>query len=481
MTHTAPFSLDIDSLVFKGSAYINKISQFITAQIRHVLAHPFFRDINATYIEALHYPMLDALAVRVLWIHGIVLALLLMLNSYTGMPAIFPSPLGWRIISITESLVILAIALLALAIPLLVKPAVSNHYIWRIILSLSLAVYSYLFIYVSGGAIAMHFHMVLVMAFIAVYADWRLEWLLVGFYAICSFALDALMPTLLYASGHTMLSVPLHIVFILVMAYFTTVLCQNHRMSIEALVEAKRRNDQFLAIASHELRTPLTSMKGYAEVLERRLKRTSQSELLVYATKLDDQLSRMTGLIRDLLDVSKIQSGHVIMRRERLSMNSIVGQAIEEVQAFAHHHKIVVSGWVNTPIIGDPIRLSQVLVNLLSNAMKYSPTSDRVVVKVSETRDKVIISVQDFGIGIPAKERVRIFEPYFRSQNAQREDVPGGLGMGLYIAAEIVHRHGGRIWLDSEEGVGSTFSFLLPLAGQKQERLSPQAKEATNV
>jgi signal transduction histidine kinase len=109
------------------------------------------------------------------------------------------------------------------------------------------------------------------------------------------------------------------------------------------------------------------------------------------------------------------------------------------------------------------------MVNLLSNAMKYSPTSDKVVVKVAEARDKVIISVQDFGIGIPKTELSRIFDPYYRSENAQREDVPGGLGMGLYISAEIIKRHGGRIWVDSEEGAGATFSFLLPLARDSKE------------
>jgi signal transduction histidine kinase len=298
---------------------------------------------------------------------------------------------------------------------------------------------------------------------------------------VCNLIFDTLFSSWIYIYGHNDLSVPLQAAFLLVMAYFATVLCKNYRNSVVALIASKQRNDQFLAIASHELRTPLTSMKGYTEVLERRLKRSNQTELVTYTTKLDDQLSKVTGLIRDLLDVSKIQSGQLQMRRERLSINSVVEQSIEEVQALAHHHRIVVTGWSNTPVSGDPVRLCQVLTNLLSNAIKYSPTSDRVIVRVSEARDKVIVSVQDFGIGVPAKERTTIFEPYFRSQHTQREDVPGGLGMGLYIAQEIVRWHGGRIWLDSEEEKGSTFSFLLPLFKETADVTASSHRELPHV
>lgn len=469
MAHSITLSLDLDDVSAKSADAIGRFRRWASSAVRRFLARPFFRDINAQYGQALRYPMLDVLAINVLWIHGIALALLLMLDAYAGVPAIFPSPLGWRIIGPAEALVLLAIGVLALSIPLLVKPKVSNHYLWRILLALSLGTFSYLYIYVSGGALTMHFHVLLVITFVAMYADWRLGWLVCGFYALTSLLLDLYAPSMYNAFGHTPVSVPMRIAFAAAVAYFTTVISQNHRRSIKDLLVAKRRNDQFLAIASHELRTPLTSMKGYTEVLERRLKRSSQKDLLSYATKLDDQLSKMTGMIRDLLDVSKLQTGQVDLRRDRLSINSVIGQSVEEVQALAHHHKVVVSGWANTPVIGDPVRLCQVMVNLLSNAMKYSPTSDKVTVRVSEARDKVIISVQDFGIGIPEKELTKIFDPYFRSENAQREDVPGGLGMGLYISAEIIKRHGGRIWVESEVGVGTTFSFLLPLAKESRE------------
>jgi signal transduction histidine kinase len=204
-------------------------------------------------------------------------------------------------------------------------------------------------------------------------------------------------------------------------------------------------------------------MKGYVEVLERRLKRSGSVGLVEYTDKLDDQLSKMAGLVRDLLDISKIQSGQLAIRRERISINTVVAQSVEEVQGLLHHHHVVVHGWCNTPVLGDPVRLEQVLVNLLSNAIKYSPTADRVVIRVVESKAQVVISVQDFGMGIAKNEQATIFEPYFRSQHMERTDVPGGLGMGLYIAKEIIVWHGGRIWLDSELNKGTTFSLSLPL------------------
>jgi signal transduction histidine kinase len=462
MIHSATIAFDGDQQPWKTASHIAKLSRPAATLMDRLLAMPIFRDINAAYAEILDYPLLDSWSVRVLWLHGVALLMLITLNAYARLPMSFPSPFGWHFISLTQGVIALVGGGVALLVPLLARSRVNNHFAWRILLCLSLATYSYLFIYISGGSLTMHFHMFLVMIFIAVYADWRLEWLLFGFWSIGNIIFDTLSSSWIYEYGHNNLSVPLQITFLLVMAYFATVVCKNHRRSIIALIDSKQRNDRFLAIASHELRTPLTSMKGYIEVLERRLKRSTQPELTVYTIKLDDQLSRMSGMIRDLLDVSKIQSGQLEIRRERLSINSVVEQSIEEVQALTNRHQILVSGWANTPVMGDPVRLCQVIVNLLSNAIKYSPTSDRVMIRVSETRDKVIVSVRDFGIGVPEEERASIFEPYFRSQHTQREDVPGGLGMGLYISQEIVRWHGGRIWLDDREEQGSTFSFILP-------------------
>lgn len=479
MAHSVTISVDTARWSSRSSTLLDKISNAMARWLDRLFSHRIFVDINASYARALGYNQLDALAIRLLWVHGIALGLLLMLNAYVRLPDIFRSPLGWRAISPHGAIILLAIGLIALALPMLVATRMRNHYVWRLILSLSLATYSYLFVYVSGGSVVMYFHAFLVMAVAAIYADKRLIWVLFAYYAIGNVLSDTFMPAQMFYYGHNELSVPVQTAFMLVMAYFASYLCQNHRDSMVALVAAKQRNDQFLAIASHELKTPLTSMKGYTEVLERKLKRGGQTELVQYTDRLDDQLSKMSGMIRDLLDISKLQAGMVNMRRERISINSVVEQSIEEVQALTRHHKVSVSGWANSAVYGDPVRLCQVLVNLLSNAIKYSPTSDRVVVKVTEARDRVVISVQDFGIGISPDESESIFEPYFRSQQALREDVPGGLGMGLYIAQEIVRRHSGRIWVDSEVGKGSIFSFFIPVIRENKTVVMPDSvKEA---
>lgn len=462
-THNVAY--DTSTITTKGYQAVKAVQIYISDWWYALLAHPRLHDINAGYAAPLRYAYLDSLAVKFMWTNGIVVLAILLLNTYFNLPAIYPSILGRESLSMSQALLCMAIGGVALALPLVSRTRIDNHFVWRIILTLSLATYTYLLIFVTGGSGVMYFHMVLVLVFMAMYADWRLEWLAAIIY-IVSQTITWLVngPGGMYSYGTTWLSAPLLIVFLLILTYICAAYCRNYRQSIDDLLESMRRNDHFLAVASHELRTPLTSMKGYTEVLERRLKRSSQTDLLGYATKLDDQLSRMTSMVRDLLDVSKMQSGQMTLRSERLSVNTLVGTAVEEVQALAHHHKVIVSGWVNTPVMGDAIRLNQVLVNVLANAMKYSPTSDKVKVALVEHRDTVVINIRDYGMGIPIKEQAQIFEPYYRSQNALRADVPGGLGMGLYISSEIIQRHGGRIWLESQEGKGSTFSIMLPLA-----------------
>ena len=191
---------------------------------------------------------------------------------------------------------------------------------------------------------------------------------------------------------------------------------------------------------------------------------------LTKTNKMDDQLNKIIGLVRDLLDISRIQSGQMQFNQEMVSIEALVEKAVEEVQALSRKHQIEVVGNQRVLVCGDRIRLSQLLVNLLSNAIKYSPEADKVVVTIKSARDRVVVEIQDFGIGISLTERQKVFEPYFRGRAQQREDVPGGLGMGLYICNEIIRRHNGRLWFESVPGEGSTFSFLLPLPRPGQEQ-----------
>lgn len=435
----------------------------ISRWFHSLVNHPTFRDINTRFAEMMHYPQADRLSIHVLWLHVVALVLLVAGNSFYQTPLVMPSPFGWRVISHEAGLIALLVGTFATLAPIIFYRRIKNHFLWRLLLAAALLTYSYLFVFISGGAIEMHFHFFIVMAFMSLYADWRIGWYMFGLITINHLVLNIGWPGLLYFYGRNDLSPLVHLPFMFIMTVFTTILCRNYRGSVSALVAAKNRNDEFLAIASHELKTPLTSMKGYTEMLNRKFKRASDSTALSYVEKLDDQLNKIIGLVRDLLDISRIQSGQVQIRQEIVSIEWLVEKAVDEVQSLAHQHKVEVVGDKRVMVYGDKARLSQLLVNLLSNAIKYSPESDRVIVSIKAARDRVVVEVQDFGIGIATSEKAKIFEPYFRGQAHQREEVPGGLGMGLYICEEIVRRHQGRLWVDSTVGKGSTFSFLLPL------------------
>lgn len=446
------------------------LTSFIRTTLHNLGQKPIFRDHNQPYAEAMHYPQADQLSMKVLWLHGVALFILVFFNAHLQTPLQLPSPFGWRVLSDVEGMAALAIGLIVIIAPMLLYRRIANHFLWTLVLAICLITFSYLFVFVSGGAIEMHFHFFIVMAYMSLYADWRISWFIFGWVAFNHLVMSTFWPNALYFYGRNDLSPLVHLPFIFIMAIFTTILNRNYQASVIALTSAKKRNDEFLAIASHELKTPLTSMKGYVEVMERRFKRTSDKGMLTYIDKMDDQLNKIIGLVRDLLDISRIQSGQMQFNQEMVSIEALVEKAVEEVQALSRKHQIEVVGNQRVLVCGDRIRLSQLLVNLLSNAIKYSPEADKVVVTIKSARDRVVVEIQDFGIGISLTERQKVFEPYFRGRAQQREDVPGGLGMGLYICNEIIRRHNGRLWFESVPGEGSTFSFLLPLPRPGQEQ-----------
>ncbi len=446
--------------------------------VQWIFDRPFFADINQSFAEAMYYAQADRLTKQVLWLHFAVLVGLIVLNTYIKVPQVMPSPFGWRILMPEEGALLLVVGLLATLAPIILHDRLPNHYLWRLLVAVSLLAFSYLFIFTSGGAIEMHYHFLLVMAYMTLYADWRIGWYIVTILAAQHLIIDLISPGWLYFYGANGLAPALNLFFIMGMAIFATIICNNYRGAVEALVLAKQRNDQFVAIASHELKTPLTSIKGYLEIIIRRMKRHSDPSL-AHAQKMDEQLTKVISMIRDLLDISVRQSGHMELNKESVSVETIINQAIEEVRAVAHSHTIKVEGNMRVMIEGDRIKLGQLMNNLLTNAIKYSPEADRVVVKVASARERVVVSIQDFGIGISQIERNKIFEPYFRGCEAQRTHVPGGLGMGLFVCDEIVRSHHGRLWVESAPGHGSTFSFMLPLPRTASGRtiLRPIAKD----
>ncbi|PHN07098.1 hypothetical protein CRP01_07655 [Flavilitoribacter nigricans DSM 23189 = NBRC 102662] len=223
-----------------------------------------------------------------------------------------------------------------------------------------------------------------------------------------------------------------------------------------------RQKDEFLAVASHELKTPVTSILAYTQLLQRQFE--NSDDLLTYQmlTKINQQINRLTVLINDLLDATKIEQGKLSLRKEEFDFNEMVQEMVEEVQRISSSHKISIRSEENRSVFADRDRLGQVVINFLTNAIKYSPQADRVDVAIEYMPDKVRLSVTDYGMGLSEKDAQMVFERFFRVEGKDRETF-SGLGLGLFISSEIVQRHGGKIGVDSTFGEGSCFYFLLPL------------------
>jgi PAS domain S-box-containing protein len=224
--------------------------------------------------------------------------------------------------------------------------------------------------------------------------------------------------------------------------------------------ELEQRKDAFISMASHELKTPLTALKLQTALLHRQLaKQGLQAPAL---SSMEPQINKLTRLVEDLLDVSKIQAGRLEYVRETVDLDALLREITDTMQQTIPGHTIVVRDSVGTSLIGDPDRLGQVFTNLLSNAIKYSPGAETVEIDLSASEDTVTIRVHDHGLGIPREQRDKIFERFYRASGPKQRTIPG-LGMGLYIVAEIVKHYGGTITVDSTLGKGSTFTVTLPL------------------
>ncbi|MFC7345711.1 PAS domain S-box protein [Chryseobacterium zhengzhouense] len=235
-------------------------------------------------------------------------------------------------------------------------------------------------------------------------------------------------------------------------------------IAIEDITEKKetdRRKDDFLSIASHELKTPLTTIKGLIQILQRMVPPESSEKFENTLDKVSVYVDRLNDLISDLLDTSKIQSGNIELHKEEFNIDSAVAETIDNLSVAAPNHTITFNGKTNAVIMGDELQISQVLNNLISNAIKYSPGSDKVEVYISKVGNFVKVSVRDYGMGISDQDKTKIFDRFFRVRDIQKK-FPG-LGIGLYISHEIIANHNGTLWVESEIGEGSTFSFTLPI------------------
>ncbi|ARS42112.1 hybrid sensor histidine kinase/response regulator [Sphingobacteriaceae bacterium GW460-11-11-14-LB5] len=229
---------------------------------------------------------------------------------------------------------------------------------------------------------------------------------------------------------------------------------------IEFRKQAEHKKDEFISIASHELKTPLTSVKGYIQLLQRSLNRDDKTMAQNHLEKASIQLEKLNELIVDLLDISKIESGKMKFNMKSFCVDNMVNNAIEMLQQSNPDFKISKLGKTDEMVFGDEMRLEQVVINFITNAIKYAPGTNQVNVTIHIKDEKLYLAVKDFGIGISKEQQHKIFDKFYRvEENSNRFN---GLGIGLYICSEIINRHGGTIGVNSVPDEGSEFYFIIP-------------------
>lgn len=226
--------------------------------------------------------------------------------------------------------------------------------------------------------------------------------------------------------------------------------------------ELQRRRNEFIAMVVHELRTPLTSLKGYTQLLRKKFVIAGDTPTEQVAGRMETQINKLTGLISDFQDIIRIEGGKLQFYEGDFSFDALIDEIVEDIQLTTQKQRLIREGKTNKTLWGDHMRIGQVITNLLTNAIKYAPDADRIIIETTSDADSVTLRVQDFGPGIPKELQKKIFDSFYRLEEAEQQATPG-LGLGLYIAAEIIKGQQGQIWVESEEGKGATFCFTLPL------------------
>ena len=239
---------------------------------------------------------------------------------------------------------------------------------------------------------------------------------------------------------------------------------------VSELRRLQRIRTEFIDNLSHELRTPLTTVSLLAETLTREADQMGDAlpaRMRDRIGKIEVETGHLVQMVSELLDLSRIESGSSLGPLEDVDLGRLATDSTERLRLFADRQGVAlvvdIQGPVR-PVRGDPERLGQVLINLVHNAVKFSPDGGDVTVLVRETGETVVVSVSDHGVGIPKAAQDRLFERFFKVDRARVRGEAGGTGLGLAIARHVVEQHHGHIRVESTEGVGSTFSFELPVA-----------------
>lgn len=239
-------------------------------------------------------------------------------------------------------------------------------------------------------------------------------------------------------------------------AYFTGIL---HDITDQKKDDI-RKND-FIAMASHELKTPLTSVQAYLQMLTVKAKKAEDDFTASVLGKANKQVKKMGDLINSFLNVSRLEAGKIQLDKQNFNIDELIHDVMDDMKLIVTDHNLVSLPCPPITIFADRDKIGQVINNLLSNAVKYSPKGGTIEASCKKLDGQVQVSLKDEGVGIPLKDQEHLFDRYYRIENMQNRNV-SGFGIGLYLSAEIIQRHNGKIWVESEPGKGSTFYFSLP-------------------
>lgn len=237
-----------------------------------------------------------------------------------------------------------------------------------------------------------------------------------------------------------------------------------------ALVRAEAYKTELIGVVSHELRSPVTAVQGFSELLLSG--QGSDADRQYWVSMMNGEASRLGAILDDLLHASRMEAGGIDLRMESVALRALVDEMTHKFAARVPGHRFPVAGDSDLFVRADPQRVTQILENLVSNAVKYSPKGGAVTVGIERRGDSAVISVSDEGLGIPSEDLPKLFTRFHRVNRPEHSTVRG-TGLGLYITKELVTRQGGTIWVDSKAGEGSTFSFTLALEHSTPRSIEP--------
>lgn len=223
----------------------------------------------------------------------------------------------------------------------------------------------------------------------------------------------------------------------------------------------EQQKDIFFSLITHEIKNPLSSIKAFAELLRRYHGKTEEEKPKHYAVMIDEQVDKLTALVNDFLDLSKMNAGKFTLKKQKFEIEELIARVVNTFNMGQAENRITKKGKGKKYVYGDAQRIEQVLSNLLTNAIKYSPKGSAIIVETQKNRKQTTVNVIDHGMGIPEEYHGDVFELFFRMQQHQKSEITGH-GLGLYVCKQIILGHKGKIWVTSNNGQGTTFSFSLP-------------------